>query len=142
MRNLGLPWDQRFDFVWSSCSIEHLGGLEAGLDFVADATGLLVPGGYAVHTTEFNVASNEATLSEGDSVIYRRRDIEDLDRRLRRTGCGLSRCDFYAGDHRHDLDFDVPPYGGSERSHVKLLLGGHITTSMLLIAHKGSSPQS
>ena len=137
MRNLGLPWDQQFDFVWSSCSIEHLGSLKAGMDFVEQATQLLAPGGCAVHTTEFNVASNETTLGTGTSVIYRQRDIENLDRRLRRVGCGLTRCDFYAGDHPHDLDYDVPPYDRPERPHIKLLLGGHVTTSMLLIVRRG-----
>jgi len=137
MRDLGLPWSERFDFVWSSCSIEHLGDLEAGMAFVEHVTRLLLPGGCAVHTTEFNVASDEETLFRGDSVIYRRRDIEALDRRLRRIGCGLSRPDFDAGDHPDDLDYDVPPYGGPERQHIKLMLGGHITTSMLLIVRKG-----
>jgi SAM-dependent methyltransferase len=137
MRNLGLPWDERFDFVWSSCSIEHLGSLDAGLEFIEQSMQLVAPGGCAVHTTEFNVSSNDATLSEGESVIYRRRDIEDLDLRLRRIGCGLSRCDFFPGDHAYDLDFDVPPYGQSARRHVKLLLGGHVSTSILLVARKG-----
>ncbi|WP_165943262.1 class I SAM-dependent methyltransferase [Roseicella aquatilis] len=137
MRALGLPWEERFDFLWSSCSIEHLGSLEAGWQFVEGAMQLLRPGGVAVHTTEFNVSSNEATLSEGDSVIYRRQDIEALDRRLRARGYGLSCCDFFAGDHPHDLDFDIPPYGLPDRQHVKLLLGGHVSTSMLLILRKG-----
>ena len=140
MRALGLPWNERFDFVWSSCSIEHLGDLAAGLDFVEQATRLLLPGGCAVHTTEFNVTSNDDTPSRGDIVIYRRRDIEALDRQLRRVGCGLSRCDFYAGNHPDDLDFDLPPYGRPDRQHIKLLLGGHVTTSMLLIVQKGKAP--
>ncbi len=137
MRDLGLPWHERFNFIWSSCSIEHLGTLDAGLAFVEQAMNLVLPGGWAVHTTEFNVTSDDDTLATGDSLIYRRRDIEDLDRRLRRKMCGLSRCDFYAGDHPYDLDFDVLPYGGPDRQHVKLLLGGHVTTSMLLIVRKG-----
>lgn len=137
MRDLALPWPDHFDFLWSSCSIEHLGGLDAGLAFVVSAMDLLLPGGVAVHTTEFNVASDADTLTEGDSVIYRRRDIEGLDHMLRARGCGLAACDFYAGDHPNDLNFDVPPYGQSGRPHVKLLLGGYITTSMLLIIRKG-----
>lgn len=139
MRELGLPWGERFDFLWSSCSIEHLGSLPAGLEFVEQSTRLLKPGGWAVHTTEYNVASNDATLDQGGSLIYRRRDIEELDRTLRRLGCGLSRCDFYAGDHVFDLDYDLPPYGRPDRQHIKLMLGGHITTSMLLIVHKGET---
>ncbi len=137
MRDLQLPWNERFDFLWSSCSIEHLGGLVAGMEFVEQSAQLLKPGGWAMHTTEFNVASDDETLATGDSVIYRRRDIRDLDYRLRRVGCGLSRCDFYAGDEPADLDYDLPPYGQTERQHVKLLLGGHVTTSMLLIVRRG-----
>ena len=133
MRALDLPWPERFDFLWSSCSIEHLGTLEAGLAFVEHSAGLLAPGGCAVHTTEFNVTSNDDTLSVGGSLIYRQQDIEALDRRLRRAGFGLARCDFYAGDHPFDLNYDVPPYGGPDHQHIKLLLGEFVTTSMLLI---------
>lgn len=138
MRDLGLPWDETFDFIWSCCSIEHLGSLEAGLTFVEQSTRLLAPGGWAMHTTEFNVGSNDATLETGGSVIYRRRDIEAFDLRLRRLGCGLSRCVFDAGDHPFDLDYDVPPYGQSDRQHIKLLLDGHVATSMLLIVRRGA----
>ena len=55
---------------------------------------------------------------------------------LRTHRCGLASCDFYAGDHRFDLNFDIPPYGDASRQHIKLLLGGHIATSMLLIIRK------
>lgn len=141
MRDLRLPWDDSlggaFDFIWSSCSFEHLGSLAAGLAFVVQAMQLVKPGGLAIHTTEFNVSSDESTLAEGDSVVYRRRDIEDLDRKLRAVGCGLSRCDFFSGDHPSDLDFDVPPFGTTGRPHVKLLLGGYVCTSILLIIRKG-----
>jgi SAM-dependent methyltransferase len=82
-----LPQDMRaldaaalgvFDFVWSSCSFEHLGNLEAGLRFVLDSMALLRPGGVAVHTTEFNLSSDDATVEAGTSVIYRRRDLAAL----------------------------------------------------------------
>ena len=78
-------------------------------------------------------------MAEDQAFLPKREvlSLEELDRRLRRIGCGLSRCDFYAGDHPFDLDYDVPPYGGLGRQHIKLLLGGHVTTSMLLIARRG-----
>lgn len=131
------PESDGFDFVWSSCALEHLGGLSVGWDFVVQAMALVKPGGVAVHTTEFNVASNDVTPMTGDSVIYRQRDIEELDRMLRVIGCGLSRCDFFVGDHPHDLDFDVPPYATTARQHIKLQIGGHVATSVLLIIRKG-----
>lgn len=126
-----------FDFLWSSCALEHLGTLEAGLAFIEAATGLLAPGGVAVHTTEFNVASNDATVEVGQNVIYRRCDIEALDRRLRRFGCGLETVDFDAGCEPGDLDFDEPPYATRGRPHIKLLIDGHIATSILLVIRKG-----
>jgi SAM-dependent methyltransferase len=142
MRDLKLPWDETFDFIWSSCSIEHLGSLEAGWQFVLHSMDLLKPGGCAVHTTEFNVASDEETLTEGSSVIYRRKDIEDLERRLRREACGLARCDYYAGDSPHDLNFDYDPYFKNGRPHIKLMYESQLTTSFLLIIQKGSKGRS
>jgi hypothetical protein len=137
MRDLNLPMNESFDFVWSSCSIEHLGSLEAGMAFVESAMALVKVGGVAVHTTEFNVSSNDNTLAVGDSVIYRRRDLDALDCRLRGKGHGLACFDFDAGDSLADLAFDVPPYGLADRQHIKLMLGGHISTSFLLIIRKG-----
>jgi Methyltransferase domain len=140
MRNLNLPWRESFDFIWSSCSIEHLGSLEAGMKFVKDATCLLNPGGIAAHTTEFNVSSNDDTVVEGPSVIYRRKDIEQLEYELRRIRCALGRCDFFAGDHPGDIEFDKDPFlGKQELPHIKLLLGGHVTTSLLLSIRKGAN---
>jgi hypothetical protein len=66
-----------YDFLWSSCALEHLGSLDAGLDFVVNAMDLLKPGGTAIHTTEFNLSSDDETLTSGPCVIYRRRDIDD-----------------------------------------------------------------
>src|SRR5207253_9140865 len=69
-----IPDDLRgFDFCWSVCSLEHLGTLAAGLDFIENSLKTLVPGGIAVHTTAFNVHSNEDTLETGPSVAYRER---------------------------------------------------------------------
>lgn len=129
--------DGSYDFLWSSCAFEHLGSLERGLAFVQNAMRLLKPGGIAVHTTEFNVASNDDTITEGPSCIYRQRDLLDLDRRLRRIRCGLEPMDFEAGTHPYDLNYDVAPYFGPGRVHIKLELDGHICTSFLLIARKG-----
>ena len=59
-----------FDFNWSSCSFEHLGSLELGRKFLRDQLATLKPGGWAIHTTEFNLSSNSKTLENGDTVIY------------------------------------------------------------------------
>jgi hypothetical protein len=140
MRRFGELEGQRFHFLWSSCAIEHLGSLADGLDFVEQSMALLEPGGVAVHTTEFNVSSNDETLEVGSNVAYRRRDLERFADRIRRATCGVAPFDFDAGTHRYDLEFDYPPYHEHGRRHLKLLLGDFVCTSMLLVVHKGSPP--
>lgn len=54
-----------YDFIWSSCAMEHTGSLESGLRFVRDSMDLLKPGGVAVHTTEFNLSSLTSTVEAG-----------------------------------------------------------------------------
>ena len=135
MRTLeGLTGD--CDFVWSSCALEHLGTLQAGIDFVVESSKLLRPGGVAVHTTEFNVASELTTVEAGGNVIYRRSDIQALAAQLQRLGMHLVTPDFDAGNHRHDLEFDTPPYMESGKIHLKLEIDGFVSTSMLLIVER------
>jgi 2-polyprenyl-3-methyl-5-hydroxy-6-metoxy-1,4-benzoquinol methylase len=133
----GLP-EAAFDFLWSACAIEHLGTLEKGLAFVHKAMRLLKPGGVAAHTTEFNISSDEDTVAQGGNCLYRRKDLEALDRRLRRDRCGLEPLDFEAGAHVFDLDYDVPPYFRDGKPHLKLQVGEFVCTSFLLIARRGA----
>jgi hypothetical protein len=137
MRDLGSSDAAEFDFIWSSCAFEHLGTIETGLHFVLRSTELLKPGGLAVHTTEFNVSSNDETISEGPDVIYRKRDLDYLAGRLRMSACGLLPVDYNAGLHEHDLKFDYPPFYQNGRMHVKILYGNYIITSILLLIQKG-----
>ena len=136
MRDLSALPRGKLDFLWSSCSFEHLGSLDKGLQFVRNGMDCLRPGGIAIHTTEYNVSSNDKTVEQGGSVIYRRKDIEQFDRSLRLIGCAIEALDFEAGAEPHDIAFDYPPYYSSGRQHVKLSLDGHISTSMLLIIRK------
>ncbi len=122
-----------YDFLWSSCALEHLGSLEAGLDFVVKSSQLLKRGGVGVHTTEFNVQSNDATIETGGNVIYRQRDIVELQSRLRACGFSMAEPDFDAGNHRFDTDFDRVPYMESGKPHLKLEIEGHIATSFMVI---------
>jgi len=125
-----------FDFAWSSCSFEHLGSLEAGLQFVIDSVEkTLRAGGVACHTTEFNLSSDEATLSDGPTVIYRRRDMLDLVERL--TALGHDVEPFTIAPDAHVLDFhvDVPPY--TQNPHLKLeMMGKFVTTSAGIVIRK------
>jgi SAM-dependent methyltransferase len=127
--------NETFDFVWSSCALEHLGSLEEGMNFVINSSKLLKPGGIGVHTTEFNVGSNESTLMNGPSVVYRKRDIEELDYRLRQLGMCLEEMDFRAGTAAADRQFDVPPYYAQGTQHIKLLLADQVATSIVFVVY-------
>jgi hypothetical protein len=122
-----------YDFIWSSCALEHLGSLELGLEFIIRSAALLDRGGIAVHTTEYNVRSDDETIEQGPSVIYRRRDILGLAGALARSGKRLRQPDFDAGNHDFDLRYDQYPYMETDLPHIKLELGGHICTSMMLV---------
>jgi hypothetical protein len=132
-----LPEDLRgFDFSWSSCAFEHLGSLEAGLAFVDRQMECLVPGGVAVHTTEYNVSSDSDTVSTGGTVLYRRRDIEKLLERLHVKGYAVS-CDYTEGDAPQDRHVDVPPLSDV---HLRTALGEFVTTSLALVIEKPAEP--
>lgn len=124
-----------FDFTWSSCALEHLGNLEAGLEFVVGQMRYLVPGGVSVHTTEFNVSSDTATVAQGGTVLYRRRDIEGLVSRLRKMGHGIV-VDFSEGETPSDQHVDVAPFTDT---HLRTELAGYVTTSIGLIIEKDRS---
>jgi len=127
---------QGFDFNWSSCCFEHLGNLEAGMQFVVNAVEkTLRVGGIAVHTTEFNLSSNDDTIESGPTVIYRRRDIEELVRRLESRGHHVE--PLIVGPDTHPLDFhvDVPPY--THVPHIKLMLAEYVATSVGLVIRRG-----
>lgn len=126
-------FDGRFDFTWSACAFEHLGSLEKGMQFVLESLRCLKPGGVAVHTTEFNLGSNEDTVSEGETVLYRRRDIEALVARLRREGHEIE-VDFREGQGHADGYIDLPPY--THRPHLRLALGQYVITSIALVIRK------
>lgn len=128
--------DGKYDFIWSSCALEHLGSLTAGIDFIIKSSSLLKSGGIAVHTTEFNTRSNNETIEFGPSVIYREQDILDLRQELSRENLTLFDPNFDIGHHACDLDYDAPPYMTSGKPHLKIEIDGHICTSMLLVIER------
>jgi hypothetical protein len=131
-----IPSDLRhFDFTWSSCALEHLGSLQAGADFVVAQLDCLRPGGVAVHTTEFTVSSNDATVETGATVLFRRRDIDALVERLRGAGHVID-IDYTEGTTPEDLHVDTPPFTDV---HLRTTLGDYVTTSLALIIEKRTS---
>jgi 2-polyprenyl-3-methyl-5-hydroxy-6-metoxy-1,4-benzoquinol methylase len=129
-----IPSDLRdFDFTWSSCAFEHLGSLDHGLQFVLRQMDCLKPGGFAVHTTEYNVSSNRATIEEGQTVLYRRQDIERLVSALGEDNHVID-VDYTTGRTPADLHVDEPPYTGE--THLKIRMSAFVITSLALIIEK------
>lgn len=133
-----------YDFTWSTCSFEHCGSVELGLRFLERQMACLRPGGLAVHTTEFNLTSNDDTISDGPCVIFRLRDIEEVCRRLVDQGHTIEPLDVDPGGHELDRFVDPPPYYESAKEphgrikHLRLGLFGYASTSIGLIIRKAA----
>ena len=122
-----------FDVCWSSCCFEHLGSIEAGLQFVEDSLQCLRPGGLAIHTTELNLDSNEITLETKTLSIFRKRDVEELCRRLVASGHQVWPLNFHPGLTQLDEVIDLPPFS---LPHLKLQIAGITTTSIGITVRK------
>lgn len=125
---------QNFDFNWSSCSFEHLGSLEKGFGFLKNQMKTLKPGGWAVHTTEYNISSNDETQENESTVIYRHRDIEKIVTDLRNEGHFVEELDFSLGGLPEDFAVDVEPH--QQKIHLKLQVDKYVVTSIGLIIQK------
>ena len=122
-----------FDFTWSACACEHLGSIENGISFIKNSLRCLNPGGVAVHTTEFNVSSDDDTVIEGSTVLFRKKDMEAMADELRKEGHSIE-LNFNTGAQPLDSFYDIPPY--SENIHLKLLIEKYITTSFGVVVKK------
>ncbi len=132
---LAIPADYhgKFDFVWSCCSLEHIGSIENSVDFILNSILCLKEGGVAVHTTEFNLSSDERTLETGPTVYFRKKDILKLVKRAGELGYTISALNFNPGNEKFDQYIDLPPY--KKVPHFKLL-HMYVTTSIGLIIEK------
>lgn len=126
-----------YDFCWSACAFEHLGSLEKGLAFVERSIQCLKPGGWAVHTSEYNYGSNVETIDHADTVLYRRQDLETFVRRLEAQGHRVAPLDLHMGTGPVEQYVDVMPY--RDQPHLRMSLWGHPTTSFGLIIQRGES---
>jgi len=135
MNNIDKDLEGQFDFVWSACAYEHLGSIMHGLEFVVNSVKCLKPGGVAVHTTEFNCSSDNETLDHASTVLFRKRDMLALQKRLKLMG-GEMEFNFNLGDLPLDLHIDTAPY--KEDEHLKLQIMRWAVTSFGIIVRKKS----
>ncbi len=131
-----IPADLKdFDFCWSACALEHLGSIEKGLDFIANSIDCLKPGGWAIHTTEFNLSSNLDTVDNLGTVLFRRSDLEAFAARMIAAGHQAAVFDFEPGADPIDVYVDTPPYRADP--HLTTALLGYATTSIGIIVQRG-----
>ncbi|MBK8210552.1 MAG: class I SAM-dependent methyltransferase [Rhodospirillales bacterium] len=136
MRNIPSNLAGRFDFVWSSCALEHLGSITEGLRFIEKSAKCLTSGGVAVHTTEWNFSSDESTLEDFMTVLFLRKHFEDVAEQLTNQGYLVAPLDFSIGSGLLDQFIDLPPYADPMHAHLRLMLGQYATTSFGMIITK------
>lgn len=123
-----------YDFLWSNCALGHLGSIPAGLAFIESSLRCLVPGGWAVHTTELNILSDTDTVEGGDTVIFRLRDIHDLEIQLIEQGYEVSSFALTYGKQRQDKRISLMPQFGNDFSKIRVQ--SHLATQIVLIIRK------
>jgi len=126
----------QFDFVWSTCSIEHVGSILLGQRVVLNSLDLLKPGGTAIHTVEFNLSDLENTLeNQLPYVLWRKKDVEQLLASVQALGYKIYPISWAAGIQPWDKFVDIWPFGQSD-GHIKLLLGDYVASSFLIVITK------
>ena len=132
-----IPSDlKEFDFLWSSCALEHLGSIEHGLAFIINAMNCLKPGGVAVHTTEFNLSSDTDTVDAPGLCLFRKQDMLRLERELQSLGYHVSPFNFSKGTMPIDHYVDLPPFCPSP--HLKVQVQQYAATSIGIIIRKSA----
>jgi hypothetical protein len=126
----------RFDLVWSSCALEHLGSPQAGLDFVVRTLDLLEPGGVAVHTTELELTLRDETADYGHLAVYRVEDLERLAETVRDFGYEMETNWYVSLDTPADRWVALPPYPHDDPAHLRLLIGDSVSTSVGLLVRR------
>lgn len=121
----------KYDFVWSSCSLEHVGTMGLAKQFIYSTIHCLKPGGVAIHTTEYNISSNRDTLLEGATVLFRKQDILEIETEAEKIDGLLAPMSFLVGRRPLDKYIDMPPYlGSAQRKHLKLRIDKYNCTSI------------
>jgi len=131
----------KYDFCWSACALEHLGSIKNGLQFIENSLKTLIPGGLSIHTTEFNYLEDEETIDNYGTVLFRKRDFEELAASLTAANHEVAVLDFSVGSDFLDRFIDLPPYDSkiyahTQDAHLKLLIDGFASTSFGMIIRK------
>jgi len=144
MRSLDFE-DGTFDFCYSSCAIEHIGGREDFLKHLAEAYRVLKDGGVYALTTELHYGPE--TIEHPHNYYFSAGYLGDL---LAET-CFTADPEIDASLAHHRINYPLPPdvhrlcFDGqgrlaerllAESPHVQLLLGKHPFTSLAVVLKK------
>jgi hypothetical protein len=114
--------------------VERLQSVENGELFLKNCMNMVHQGGVGVFGLELLLDSLESVV-DGDSVLWRVKDIQRIRNELCLMGYDVKKLDFSMGSGHYDLNPDRPPYQYMAPNHVKLILGGHVVTTFLLVVH-------
>lgn len=133
MNDIPEKFNEKYDFVFSSCALEHLGSIRNGIDFIKNSLKCLKIGGIAVHTTEFNLDSlrygeENKTLENEHVCLFRKIDFDNLTNELEKNNeFEINYFNYHSGYSIMDDHIDFPPYSDS---HLKLRIENYTSTSI------------
>ena len=119
--------------MWSSCVIEHLGGLNEVLEFFRSSAKLLLPGGTMIHTTELELLSKSKMSDYGNCAVFRPEDLMQMFNVLIEEGLEVLYSFHVPCETYQDSHISTPPYSPDE-PHLKLSLIDSISTSFAIVA--------
>lgn len=143
--------NSKFDFIWSSCALEHLGSIKNGLDFIKNSLGCLKSGGIAVHTTEYNLLSETEHCDHKYSSIYSKHDLLTLKNELELLGYKVLPINFNRENNPINNYVDTPNYcdgksvklceeimkNPQNKCHINLLIHNrYVSTSIYIVIIK------
>lgn len=132
MNNIPKNYFNSFDFCWSVCAMEHIGGIKKAEEFLKNSLRCLKVGGVAVHTTEFNLSSNKDTFDLKNNAAFRHCDIIRI---LESLGDDFEyEINLTIGDH--PLNFYVDFQRNEPDKHLKIENRNFILTCVGLIIKK------
>ncbi|MDR1890642.1 MAG: methyltransferase domain-containing protein [Puniceicoccales bacterium] len=134
MNNIPEELYGQFDFNWSSCALEHIGGMEKSMQFLINNLKTLKSGGISIHTSEFNLSSENDTCFDPNCFIFRKQDIEKVISKLQQLGHEVFPMNFKIGNYVADNYVDIPPYRSDV--HLRLEIQKFVSTSFGLIVRK------
>lgn len=125
--------NEQFDFIWSSCSMEHLGSRVHGVKFFIEALQCVRLGGLSVHTTEYTF---DLGFDSRDLSFYTAHDLKNLQSMVRSMGWKMDELDFTVGDHPYNYVENKTHYEVQGKPHIRVTLAGRNFTSCLLTVRK------